>query len=368
MTEIKYPRNRLVRGTMMALGRLAIRLLTATRIEGFDNYPKKGRLIVVANHSGVMETVLMTSFAPRQIEYMGSVDIPHEPQMAVFMNTYKFIPVYRGNVSISAMKAGVDVLQQEGVIGIFPEGGIWEPAIRQAQAGVAWMSYHGQAPVLPIGFKPTAGALPQALRLQRPELVMKIGKPIPPVTLKPGIPKKEQFQQAAQMIMDTVWDLIPEEGRTPYEQMEFEKFRFEVEVVDSGSEPVEIPEDLTITNGPALSKILYRTTLINNFRQNLGLYIEPLKTLDQHPEPGEIIKSTGEILNYLKTDNPYYFTYRYGQEEGTQMQNSIEEFQRLAQWAQTQGYSIHAQPVRIYKLANASDEVVETHPTELAKW
>lgn len=368
MSEIKYPRTRLVRGTMMTLGRLAIRLLTDTRIEGFDNYPKKGRLIVVANHSGVMETVLMTSFAPRQIEYMGSVDIPHEPQMAVFMNAYKFIPVYRGNVSVSAMKAGLDVLLQDGVIGIFPEGGIWEPAIRRAQAGVAWMSYHGQAPVLPIGFKPTAGALPQALKLQRPELVMKIGEPIPPVTLKPGIPKKEQFQQAAQKIMDTVWELIPEEGRIPHEQLEYEKFRFEVEAVDSGGGLVEIPEDLVLNHGPALSKILYRTTLINNFRQNLGLYIEPLKTLDQHPESGEIIKSTGEILNYLETVNPYYFTYRYGQEEGNRMKKSLEEFQMLAQWAQEHGCSIHASPVRTYKLAGASDEVVETHPTELAKW
>ena len=368
MSEIKYPRNRMVRGTMMVLGRLAIRLLTDTRIEGFENYPKKGRLIVVANHSGVMETVLMTSFAPRQIEYMGSVDIPHEPQMAVFMNAYKFIPVYRGNVSVSAMKAGLDVLLQDGVIGIFPEGGIWEPAIRRAQAGVAWMSYHGQAPVLPIGFKPTAGALSQALRLQRPELVMKIGEPIPPVTLKPGVPKKDQFQQAAQMIMDTVWELIPEEGRVPHEQVEYEKFRFEVEVVDSSGVPVELPVEFSLNNGQALSKVLYRTTLINNFRQNLGLYIEPLKTLDQHPEPGEIIKSTGEILNYLETDNPYYFTYRYGQEEGTRMKKSLEEFRRLAQWAQAQGYSIHARPIRIYKLADVSNEVVETHPTELAKW
>lgn len=368
MTEITYPRNRLVRAAMMALGRLAIRLLTKTTIDGIENYPKRGRLIVVANHSGVMETVLITCFAPRQIEYMGSVDIPHEPQMALFMNAYKFIPVYRGNVSVSAMKAGVDVLHQDGVIGIFPEGGIWEPAIRRAQAGVAWMSYHGKASVLPIGFKPTAGTLPQALKLQRPELVMKIGKPIPPVSLKPGIPKKEQFQQAAQRIMDTVWELIPEEGRAPHEQLEYEKFRFEVKAINQDGAPVEIPAELALTNGPALSKILYRTTLINNFRQNLGLYIEPLKTLDQHPEPGEIVKSTSEILDYLQFGNPYYFTYRYGQEEGTRMHQSLQEFRSLARWAQEQGISIHARPIRIYKLAEANDEVVETHPAELAKW
>ena len=67
MTEIKYPRNQMVRALMRGLGRLVIRLLTRTRIEGLENYPKEGRLLVVANHSGIMETVLMTCFGPRHI-------------------------------------------------------------------------------------------------------------------------------------------------------------------------------------------------------------------------------------------------------------------------------------------------------------
>ncbi len=74
--------------------------------------------------------------------------------------------------------------QTRGVIGIFPEGGIWEPAIRKAHSGVAFMSYHGQAPVLPIGFTPTAGALAEALSFKRPAVEMRIGKLIPSVTTR----------------------------------------------------------------------------------------------------------------------------------------------------------------------------------------
>ncbi len=365
---ISYPRNQIVRGTFQAFGKFLLMLLTRRNISGFEQYPKKRRLIVVANHTGIMETVMLTSLAPRQIEFMGSVDIPHEPQLALFMNAYKFIPVYRGNVSVQSMRLGLQVLEQEGVLGIFPEGGIWEPAIRKAQSGVAWLSFHGNSPILPIGFKPTAGALPQALRLQRPELIMRVGELIPPIQLTPGVPKKEAFQEAAQQIMDAVWSLVPEDELKPYEQLVYEIFDLKTEVRDQSNQNIGIPGELTVTEGPSFAKILYRTTLINNFRQNLHLNIDSLKNIDQSPPPYEIAAASGYILNYLENDNPFYFTYRYGQKEGKSMETSIRQIHRLAEWADQSGYTLKAIPIRKYKYANSSEEIVETRPTELDKW
>lgn len=366
--SIKYPRNMIVRGSFRAIGRLLLKLLTKVTQNGYENYPPNGRLIVVANHTGVMETVMMTSMSPRQIEFMGATDLPPEPQMAVFMNAYKFIPVHRGNVSLKSMRAGLQVLYQEGVIGIFPEGGIWEPAIRKAQSGVAWLSYHGKAPILPIGFNPTSGALGKALSLKRPELVMNIGKLIPPVTLSPDVPKKQALQTAAQNIMDTVWALIPKEFRTPYDQLEYEKFELEIDITDQAGRQIDIPAELAVTEGASFSKILYRTTLINNFRENLHLDIEPLKKISQAPPSNQIAASAGAILNYLDNENPYYFTYRYGQNEGKTMQAAIRQIYRLSNWADENNYSLKAIPIRRYSRSDSPDEIVEYTPTELKKW
>jgi 1-acyl-sn-glycerol-3-phosphate acyltransferase len=366
--KIKYPRNLLVRKSFQWLGKILLKLLTKVQVYGMVNYPRSGRLIVVANHTGVIETVLMTCFAPRTIEYMGSVDLPHEPQLAAFMNAYKFIPIYRGNVSINSMRMGLDILNQDGVIGIFPEGGIWEPAIRKAQAGVAWLSHHGNAPVLPIGFSSTAGALPKALAFKRPELVMTIGDIIPPVEISPGLPKKDQLQQAAQHIMDTVWELLPEKERAQYDQLDYENFALEVMVTSPTGEKADIPPELEVSNGTQFSKILYRTTLINNFRINLKIDIEPLKIIDKSPPPQDIVSSTKAILQYLDNENPYYFTYRYGQKEGSAMQNSIQEIHDLAQWVATKGYTLKIIPKRIYSLTGSQQEFVEYRPKELDKW
>jgi 1-acyl-sn-glycerol-3-phosphate acyltransferase len=345
-----------------------MKVLTSPAIKGQENYPKEGSLIVVANHSGLLETVYMTCFAPRQIEYMGSVDLPHEKILALFMNAYKFIPVFRGNVSLSAMKDGVSVLKQGGVIGIFPEGGIWESAIRKAHSGVAWLSYHGNAPILPIGFTPTAGTVSKALSFKRPVVEMKVGTLIPPVTIEKGKSKKVQFNQAAQMIMDAVWDLVPRQNRSDHPDVEYERFEFHVTATSADNLLLDIPDQYQLLNGASLSKILYRTTLINNFRDNLHMDITPLKNLDQHPTPEKLISATSQILSYLESENPYYFTYRYGQGEGTQMRMAIQELHDLADWALRNDHKLQAQPIRRYKYQGVDNEIIETHPTELAKW
>ena len=365
---IRYPRNQFVRKSFQVTGKLLLKLLTNLEILGLDSYPNKGRLIVVGNHTGVMETVLLTSYSPRPIEYLGSVDIPHDPQLAFFMNLYRFIPVYRGNVSHAAMKTALHILKQEGVIGIFPEGGIWEPVIRKAQPGVAWLSNHGQAPVLPIGFSSTAGKLKEALTLKRPRLKMRIGKLIPPVKLISGSLKKIQFEQAAQEIMSEVWKLIPEEEQSRLDNMINEHFDFVLQVMNEAGKSVPIPENHLLTEGASLSKLLYRTALINNFRDNLKINISPLKNLNQQPSAREISESTRKILYYLENDNPYYFTYRYGQTEGTKMQAGIQQFHNIANWALRNGYTISAKPIRKYTNRKSMVEITETHPLDLEKW
>jgi 1-acyl-sn-glycerol-3-phosphate acyltransferase len=366
--DIKYPRNQFARKGFQYIGKFISKLLTRVEINGMGNYPKKGGLIVVGNHTGVMETVLMTAYAPRPLEFMGSVDIPHVKFMNYFMDAYKFIPVYRGNVSRESMEAGVSVLKQGGVVGIFPEGGIWEPAIRNAHSGVAFLSYHAQAPVLPIGFSTTAGSLEDILKFKRPRLIMNIGKPIPPVQMQPGTPRKIQYKQAAQKIMDTVWSLMPQEDSTPHEQVRDESFEFEVKIYDEGENSVDIPQELKLKNGSSLSKILYRTTLINNFKLNLNLNIEPLKNLNRYPSPSEFLDSTGQILSYITSDNPYYFTYRYGIKEGTNMGNSLREFHDLAKWAEENDLLMKTQAIRRYKREGNPEEIVEFQPQELKKW
>ena len=367
--EIKYPRRTVIRQSLRYLGRALMPLLAQAQISGRENFPRRGPLIVVGNHTAAVEVVMMALYAPYPIEFMGSIDIPHESFMAVVINTYGFIPVFRGNVTPSSMKTGVSLLRQNGILGIFPEGGIWEPSIRRAQSGVAWLSYHARAPILPIGFGSMQGALKKMFAFERPVLKMNVGKVIPPVQVGLGKPRKQHFQDEADRIMDAVWELIPNEDRVQNEIIKDESFELQIVLKDRDGQTVPVPEELNVNHGDAFSKFTHRKTLINNFIQNMNLpEVAPLMHLADKPGMDEIITATHSILEHLKHDNPYYFTYRYGQREGRAMEYGIRELYNLARWAKEQGLTLEVTPFRRFTVIDTGEEVVLDRPEEFAKW
>jgi len=157
--SIQYPRKVVIRALFRALFRGWLPLLARTTITGREKFPKRGPLIVIGNHTGAMEVVLMGTYAPQMVEFMGAMEMPWVGWMGKVVDLYGLIPVYRGYTSNATLKMGVDVLRQGGMLGLFPEGGFWEPGQQKAQTGAAWLSYVTQAPVLPIGFGDTRGKM-----------------------------------------------------------------------------------------------------------------------------------------------------------------------------------------------------------------
>ena len=367
-SSIVYPQRRLLRTMVRTFGRIALPPLTKLHLTGQENFPKDGPLILVGNHTGAMEVVLMTIYSPRIVEYIGSMDIPHEPYIAAFINVYGMIPILRGRTSRASMVAALNVLQQGGVLGVFPEGGIWEPSIHNAQTGVAWLSYHAQAPVLPIGFASTQGALNKLLRFQRPSLSMNVGELISPITIPAGKARKTHFQDSANAIMDAVWDLVPESVREAETAILEERFELHVLAINQQGEEQSPPPSMMIHHGASLSKFIHRPTLFNSLRDNLKLPIQALQQLHATPGNEKILVATNAILTYLKTDNPYYFTYRYGQREGSAMQAGIQELHDLAVWATNANLQLLIKPIRRYRTQDSKEEIVVDQPEEIRKW
>jgi 1-acyl-sn-glycerol-3-phosphate acyltransferase len=367
--QIRYPRRVVIRQLLRFIGRAGLSILADIQIKGKENFPAKGPLIVVGNHTAAMEVVMMCIYSPWIIEFMGSIDIPHEKFIATIINAYGYIPVFRGNVTPSSMKTGVEVLKQNGILGIFPEGGIWEPSIRRAQSGVAWLSYHAQAPIMPIGFGSMQGALKEIFEFKQPTLTMNAGKVIHPVQASAGKSRKQHFQDEADRIMDAVWELIPEEDRVQEETIKNEEFELQVEVWNREDSIVKIPSELELQHGNALSKFTHRKTLITNFIQNLNMpEVTPLTRLVDQPEINEIITATRSILDHLEHDNPYYFTYRYGQREGIAMEQGIRELYELALWVKENTLNLKVIPIRRFNVIATGEEVVLDRPEEFEKW
>jgi 1-acyl-sn-glycerol-3-phosphate acyltransferase len=102
---------------------------------------------------------------------------------------------------------------------IAPEGGrSHKPGLRVARPGVAYLAELTGLPIIPGGIVGTTDDFWQkATRGKRPELEMRIGKPIvlPKIEGK-GKVRHESRQQNADLVMRTIAGLLPEEYRGVY--------------------------------------------------------------------------------------------------------------------------------------------------------
>jgi len=367
--SIKYPRKVVIRNAFRYLARGLFPLLSRTSISGLEKFPKKGPLIVIGNHTGAMEVVLMGTYAPKALEFMGAMEMPWNGWMGTVIDLYGLIPVYRGYTSTKTMKIGIDVLRQDGMLGLFPEGGFWEPGKQKAQTGAAWLSYMTGSPVLPIGFGDTRGKMAEFFRLKRPSFEMNVGDVLPPVKLKGAMSKKDALQQAADALMDAVWALVPEEERKRKENRpEDETFSLEIEIFDLHGHPVPIPPELVITDGSWISRFAHRPNLIDSIRDYIFIPVQVLKELDRKPPAEEIYMAAHSMLEYVEKENPQYFNYRYGHKGGQAFHSSFRQLRDLMGWAMEKNYQVEAEVRYEYTDPGTGERHILRLPEEIEQW
>lgn len=367
--SIKYPRKVVIRSLFRYLVRGLFPILSQTSITGLEKFPKKGPLIVIGNHTGAMETVLMGAYSPRALEFMGAMEMPWNGWMGIVINMYGLIPVYRGYTSTKTMKIAVDVLRQGGMLGLFPEGGFWEPGKQKAQTGASWLSYMAQSPVLPIGFGDTRGKMAEVFQLKRPSFEMNVGDVLPPVRLAGAKSKKESLQQAADALMDAVWSLVPEDERKRKESRpENETFSLAVQILDGTGNPVPIPPELTLTDGSWISRFAHRPNLIDSIRDYIFIPVQVLKELDRKPPAEEIYMAAHSMLEYVEKENPQYFNYRYGYKDGAAFQHSFRQLRDLMKWAMEKDYLVEAEVRYEYTDPGTRERYVLRVPEEVEQW
>lgn len=358
-TRVRYPRRVLLRKALTFAGRTLGAVLARPKITGHENLPKSGPLIMVGNHVGVVEVAMMASYVPWNIEIMGSGDIPIDPRYAWLAKFYSILPIKRGSMDREGMNMALDVLNQGGVVGLFPEGGIWEASLRQARSGVAWLSNKANAPIVPIGFGGIDGAASSILRLHRPRLVMNIGRMIPPVSVDvPGKSRKEALADGANLIMERIAELIPEDERRLKQQHYLsETFDFKLIVTTPSGIEVALPESVQIVDKRGLSKFFFRPVMLDVFKRNLRLPVRPLGEFRRSHAPEAIASSADVILQYLQT-NPYFFVYRFGPDDGAAMENGLRQLRDAALWLSVNmpGCQVRLKPIRRYVLEVEEDE------------
>ena len=90
---------------------------------GLENIPKEGKCILVGNHTSNLDCLLLISSTKRTIHFLAKDSLIKGFKKIVFQNM-GIIPVNRKIHDKNALNSAIDILEENKVIGIFPEGTI----------------------------------------------------------------------------------------------------------------------------------------------------------------------------------------------------------------------------------------------------
>lgn len=122
-------------------------------VVGKENVPESGPLILCANHNGELDMFFIGYKINRLVRYMAKEELFKNPFLAKFITWLGAFPVKRGKADVEAIKTSLRILENNEVLGIFPEGTRMKNKDAKSvriKPGVALLAQKSGAPIIPV--------------------------------------------------------------------------------------------------------------------------------------------------------------------------------------------------------------------------
>ncbi len=145
------------------------------RVRGMERVPRTGPVVVIANHSSMIEPQLIFGLLPRRSVFLVKQEMFTGP-VGWGLRKIGQLPVRRGEPDRTPLLESVRLLREGGLVAVFPEGARGAGDVVNARQGAAWLVRSSGAVVVPIATrgtrKPDSGS-----RRFRPVVHMLVGEP-----------------------------------------------------------------------------------------------------------------------------------------------------------------------------------------------
>jgi len=174
--DLPHPHRWLLHGGRPA-SRWLIRRRYDVRVHGADHLPRRGPVVVAANHLGFVDGPLMAIFAPRPVHAWTKTEMFDGP-LGAFLRTCGQVPLDRFRTDPRAVRTSLRVLRDGGVVGVFPEGQRGGGELELFHRGAAYLALVTGAPIVPLCFLGTRepGGTMSSLPRPRARLDLVLGR------------------------------------------------------------------------------------------------------------------------------------------------------------------------------------------------
>jgi len=189
------------------------KLVWRPRIEGLDNIPASGPVIVASNHLSFADSMVIPIVVPRKVVFLAKEDYftgtgVKGALVRGWFEGIGMVPVDRDDTrsAIASLDIALDVLGRGEAFGIYPEGArSRDGRLYRGRTGVAHLALTSGAPVVPVGLvgtdllQPVGATVPRLARV-----TIRFGTPIDFGDRFDGVPLGRARREATDEVMAAI--------------------------------------------------------------------------------------------------------------------------------------------------------------------
>ena len=212
-----------LRAVLVPLARLIYRPV----VEGRDNVPRQGPVILASNHLSFIDSVVIPLVAPRTVAFLAKAEYWTGTGLSgritrSFFTAISAVPVERGThrAAQASLDASLGVLNEGLAFGIYPEGKrSLDGRLYRGRTGVAWLALTSGALVVPVALEGTENIQPVGKRLPRIRRVtIRFGEPLDFSDRRETRPMAPVRRAVTDEIMDAIAALSRQERADMYNE------------------------------------------------------------------------------------------------------------------------------------------------------
>jgi 1-acyl-sn-glycerol-3-phosphate acyltransferase len=199
---------------------VVLRAVYSPRIVGVQHIPDHGAAVLASSHLSGADTVFMPAQVRRTVHFLAKSDFfsgTTLPSRAFgrLMRSLGVMPLDRagGSASEAAIRGGLEVLRDGGLLGIYPEGTRSpDGRLHRGKTGAARLAIATGAPIIPIGMEGSFEAQRgrRIVPRRRPRIVIRVGAAIDPAEVVGDLEAARTDPVAARELTDVLMARIQE--------------------------------------------------------------------------------------------------------------------------------------------------------------
>jgi len=196
---------RLVFRLLQLMFRMYFLLLFRIQVQGREHIPRRGKLLLAANHVSAYDPFVIGALVPRGLYFLAKKELFQNPVLAAILRVLLHaVPVDRRDVGHTTVRRINHLLENGEAILLFPEGTRSRSGqIGAGKSGVGMIAAANQADILPVRVEGLFGRRGSLWRRPRIKVIFGSVISVAPF-LQNGTATKEIYREIASTVLDRI--------------------------------------------------------------------------------------------------------------------------------------------------------------------